>query len=180
MKALFAAASVAALVCVVPAVSQAQPLAQSITNGRAYGSLGYAQTDGSGVDLGSIQGRLGYRFNNWVGVEGEGAFGVKDDDVTIAGTDVNVDLKHQFAGYVVGFAPVGANTDLIARFGYGTTKIKGSAGGISASDDGESWNYGLGAQHHFDGVNGVRIDWTRHDFDGGNADVWSVAYTRKF
>ena len=112
--------------------------------------------------------------------KGEAAIGVRDDDVDIGGTNVNVELKHQLAAYVVGFAPVSANTDVFARFGYGTTKIKGSALGVSASDDGSSWNYGVGAQHHFDGVNGVRIDWTRHDFDGGNADVWAVAYTRKF
>lgn len=176
MKALFVAASAAALVSTVPAIAQAQ--AAPATG--VYGGVGYANADGNGVDLGALQGRLGYRMNSWLGVEGEGAIGVKDDDVNIGGTDVNVDLKHQFAGYVVGFAPIGANTDLIARVGYGKTKIKGSAGGVSVSDDGSSWNYGLGAQHHFDGVNGVRIDWTRHDFDGGNADVWSVGYTRKF
>lgn len=175
MKALFAAASAAALVSVVPAMAQAQTATSGV-----YGSVGYAQTDVEGVDLGAIQGRVGYRINPWVGVEGEGALGVRDDDYDIAGTSVDVDLKHQLAAYVVGFAPVSANTDLIARFGYGTTKIKESAGGFSATADGESWNYGVGAQHHFDGVNGVRIDWTRHDFDGGNADVWSVGYTRKF
>lgn len=176
MKALFAAASVAALAFTVPAIAQAQTAPVS----NVYASAGYAHVDGDGVNLGALQGRLGYRANSWLGVEGEAAIGVKDDDVNIAGTDVNVELKHQLAAYVVGFAPVSANTDLFARFGYGTTKIKGSAGGVSVSDDGESWNYGVGAQHHFDGVNGVRIDWTRHDFDGGNADVWSVAYTRKF
>lgn len=175
MKALFAAASVAALVSIAPAIAQAQT-----TGSGVYGTLGYSQTDGSGVDLGAIQGRVGYRANPWLGVEAEGALGVKDDDVTIGGTDVDVEMKHQAAAYVVGFAPVGANTDLIARFGYGTTKLKGKYNGIEVSDDGESWNYGLGAQHHFDGVNGVRVDWTRHDFDGGNADVWSVGYTRKF
>ena len=176
MKALIAAASAAALASVVPAIAQAQNAPVS----NVYGTAGYAHVDGDGVNLGALQGRLGYRANSWLGVEGEAAIGVKDDDVNIAGTDVNVELKHQLAAYVVGFAPVGANTDVFARFGYGTTKIKGSAGGVSVSDDGSSWNYGVGAQHHFDGVNGVRVDWTRHDFDGGNADVWSVGYTRKF
>lgn len=174
MKTLFAAASAVALVSVVPAIAQAQ------TTPGAYGTVGYGHVDGNGVNLGALQGRLGYRLNNWLGVEGEGAIGIKDDDVNLAGTEVNVDLKHQLGAYVVGFAPLGANTDVFARFGYGTTKIKGTAGGVSATDDGSSWNYGLGAQHHFDGVNGVRVDWTRHDFDGGNADVWSVGYTRKF
>ncbi len=180
MKALCAAASVAAISLAAAAVAPTAAVAQETPVSNVYATAGYAHVDGDRVNLGALQGRLGYRANAWLGVEGEAAFGVRDDDVNIAGAPVNVDLKHQVAAYVVGFAPVGANTDLFARIGYGTTKIKGSAGGISASDDGNSWNYGVGAQHHFDGVNGVRIDWTRHDFDGGNADVWAVAYTRKF
>ena len=57
-----------------------------------------------------------------------------------------------------------------------------SAAGTSASDDGDSWNYGVGGQYSFDGKNGVRADYTRHDFKDSstNADVWSVAYVRKF
>lgn len=177
MKALIAAASVAALVSVAPAMAQAQT-----ANTGVYANLGYAHTDGEGVNLGALGGRLGYRFNDWIGVEGEAAIGVKDDDYNVGTTNVDVELKHQFAGYVVGFAPIAANTDLLARLGYGKTKIKESGGGLSVSGEGESWNYGVGVQHHFDGMNGVRLDWTRHDFDdgGGKANVWSIAYTRRF
>ena len=91
-------------------------------------------------------------------------------------------LKHQLAAYVVGFAPVGANTDVFARIGYGESKIRARSGGVSFSDDGSSVNYGVGAQHHFDGLNGVRIDWTRHDFTNGGdkADVFAIAYSRRF
>jgi hypothetical protein len=180
MKILLAAASAAAMALVVPAIAQAQT---APTTG-VYGSLGYAHVDGQGVDLGALQGRLGYRMNTWFGAEAEGAFGIKDDDVDLGvGTNAKVELKHQLAAYAVGFAPLSENTDLIARIGYGTAKIKASAAGVSASDSGDSFNFGVGAQHHFDGVNGVRVDWTRHDFrdDGaGHADVWSIAYTRKF
>ncbi|WP_374473187.1 porin family protein [Phenylobacterium sp.] len=180
MKALFAAASAAAIAMIAPAIAQAQTAMPS----GLYGTLGYAQTDTNDVDLGALQGRLGWRANTWLGVEGEAAFGVKDDDVDLGGgVEADVELKHQLAIYAVGFAPLSENTDLLARIGYGTTKIKASAAGVSASEDGDSFNFGVGAQHHFDGMNGVRIDWTRHDFrdDGaGHADVWSIAYTRKF
>ncbi|HEY8617470.1 porin family protein [Phenylobacterium sp.] len=180
MKALLAAASAAAIAMVAPAIAQAQT---APTTG-VYGSIGYAQTDFDDVDLGAIQGRLGWRGGTWFGVEGEAAFGVKDDSVDLGGgIDADVEVKRQLGIYAVGFAPLSANTDLIARIGYGNTKIKASAAGVSGSDDGDSFNFGVGAQHHFDGVNGVRIDWTRHDFrdDGaGHADVWSIAYTRRF
>lgn len=147
-----------------------------------YGSLGYAHTNFDDLNLGAIQGRLGYRITPYLGVEGELAGGVKGDSVTVAGTTVDFDLKHQAAIYGVGFLPVSENADLIARVGYGTAKIEGSAGGAAISADGDSWNYGLGGQWRFDAQNGVRLDWTRHDFkDGGdNADVWSVGYVRKF
>lgn len=179
MKALIVAASAAAMACVLPAMAQAQ-----VAPGGLYGSLGYAHTDTDIGDLGGVQGRVGWRMNDWLGVEGELATGIKGDEVDLgAGVTADVDLEHQAALYAVGFAPLSANTDLIARIGYGTSKIEASAAGTSVSEDGESWNFGLGAQHHLDGVNGVRVDWTRHEFTGdgaGKADVWSIAYTRRF
>jgi len=67
MKLLFAAASAAILAAAVTAVAAAQ--AAPATG--AYGTIGYADTHGDGVDLGTIQGRLGWRFNEWLGAEGE-------------------------------------------------------------------------------------------------------------
>jgi len=180
-NALIAAASLAAIAAVVPAAAQAQDAAA--TKAGAYGGVNAGIVNGSGgVDLKAIQGRLGYRFNDWVGVEGELATGLKSDTDTIAGVDVNTKLKHSAAAYVVGFAPIGANTDILARVGYGTTKLRAKAAGVSASDSEESLNFGVGAQHHFDGLNGVRVDYTRQEFrhDNGDANVWSLGYTRKF
>jgi hypothetical protein len=181
MKTLTVAACAAAIACVAPAIAQAQPAATATTG--VYAGIGYANANADDANLGAIQGRLGYRFNNWLGVEGELAGGVKSDDVNVAGTDVKVKLEHEAAVYGVGFLPISPNTDVLARVGYGNTKIKASALGTSASDDGDSWNFGVGAQHHFDGVNGVRVDYTRQEFTGdgaGHADVWSIGYTRRF
>ena len=40
----------------------------------------------------------------------------------------------------------------------------------------------LGGQYFLDDKNGVRLDYTHHDFmkSEDTADVWAVAYTRKF
>ena len=178
---LIAAASLAAIAAAVPAAALAQDAAA--TKVGPYVGLNAGIVDGSaGVDLKAIQGRLGYRFNNWIGVEGDLATGLESDTDNIAGVDVNTKLKHSAAAYVVGFAPIGANTDVLARVGYGTTKLRAKAAGVSASDSEESFNFGVGAQHHFDGLNGVRVDYTRQEFrhDNGNANVWSLGYTRKF
>jgi len=179
-NALIAAASLAAIAAVVPAAAQAQ--AATAANTGAYVNLNGAFATAGSADVGAIQGRLGYRFMPYLGVEGELAAGVKSDTDTIAGVRVNQKLKHEAAAYAVGFLPVGPDTDVLARIGYGSTKFRVKSGGVSASDSVESVNYGVGAQHHFDGVNGIRADYTYQDFNHGfgHANVWSLGYTRRF
>ncbi|MNJ04314.1 hypothetical protein D3C73_1650160 [compost metagenome] len=60
--------------------------------------------------------------------------------------------------------------------------MKAELAGVEREADGESWNYGVGANYYFDGQNGLRGDWTRRDFtdDGGEVDVYSVNYVRRF
>jgi len=175
-KALISAAAVAATLALASA-AQAQ---EAPTTG-AYVNFNVGVADSGPANLWAVQGRLGYRFHQNFGVEGEIATGVKSDDVTVAGVSVDTKLKHQLAAYLVGFLPAGEKTDLIARVGYGTTKIRASAAGFSASGSDESFNFGVGVQHHFDGLNGIRADFTRHEFqDDGNANVWSIGYSRKF
>jgi hypothetical protein len=178
MKTLIAAASAAAL-CALAGAAQAQTAAPV----GVYGSIGYSNTHSDNVDLGAIQGRLGYRIMPYAGIEGEVAVGVKKDDVSVAGVTGRAKLKHEAAIYGVGFLPLSDQTDLFARVGYGNTKVKVSALGSSAEADGNRWNFGVGGQHYFDGLNGVRVDYTRQEFtknDSGHADVYSIAYTRRF
>lgn len=168
---LLAAAAVTAIAA--PAAAQTIP--------NAYGSIGYSSVQGDDADLGAVTARLGTRFNQYIGVEGEASLGVDDD--SIAGVpNSSVELEHDLAAYVTGTVPVAQNLELFGRVGYGTTKIKAEVGGVSASDSEESVNYGVGANYLLDGQNGVRADWTRRDFrnGGGDADVWSLSFVRKF
>jgi len=180
-KALIATAALAATAA-VPAFAQAQIATTAAVPTGVYGGVNAGIADGSGVDLGVIGARLGYRFNNFFGVEGDLGTGLKSDTDTIGGVDVNTKLKYDAAAYGVGFLPIGPNTDLLARVGYGTTKLRAKAAGVSASDSEESWNFGVGAQHHFDGQNGIRVDFTRKEFEdsSAHANVWTVGYTRRF
>lgn len=156
--------------------------AQSTSGISGYGSVGYSYHDMDDVNLGTIQGRLGARFNPYLGVEGEIGLGVKRDDVSVGDLDGKAKLKHTAAIYGVGFLPISPNADLYARVGYGTSEGKVTIPGDVIKVDGDSWNYGVGGQYFFDGQNGVRADYTRYDYrdDAGNADVWSVGYVRKF
>lgn len=164
MKSLVIAASAAALLGIAaPAVASAETT--------WYGNLGYAGIDADSVNLGAIQGRLGAQFNPYIAVEGEVAFGVKDDDIS----GIKVKLNNEYGVYGVAKYPVNENFDVFARVGYARAEAK--VAGTSGSDDGVA--YGVGAQYTFDGVNGVRADYTKYDFLG-DADVWSVSYVHKF
>ena len=166
MRTLIALATAAAVVAVAaPAMAQ----------GQVTGSIGYTEsktTDAPDVSLGSITGRLGYR-QGWLGAEGELSTGVKSDTFTVAGVSTKVQLKDQFAVYGMAIAPITPNFDVFARVGYGQTKT-------TSTDN--SVNYGAGAEYFFDAKNGVRADYTRHDFQnsGNNFDTYGVSYVRKF
>lgn len=182
-NALIAVASLAAIAAVVPAAASAQTTDPAVNTG-AYGNLNLGYTDGNSASLWGVQGRLGYRFNNWLGAEGELGTGLKGDNTTIAGDRIHTKLRHQEAIYGVGFLPVAPGTDILARIGYGNSRVKTSdeTTGFSDSANLKSWNYGVGAQHLFDGANGIRADYTYQDFTHGrgHANVWTVGYVRKF
>jgi len=173
MKAfLIAAAGVAALAVAAPAS------AQSVSNVSWYGNLGYTDFNPNNANLSSITGRLGARFGQYFGVEGELSGGIGNSHFDGA----SLHLQNQEAIYGVGFLPVAPNADLFARIGYGGADYKISDNGNSFHGNVQSWNFGAGGQYFFDHANGIRIDYTREDATdhGPDANVWGVAYVRKF
>jgi hypothetical protein len=185
MKTLFAAAAAAAAVAAFAAPAMAQTALGPISG---YANLGYSYAHADPLNFSAVDARLGAR-TTYFGVEGQGTFGVNSDTETVlSGTtpvDVKLKLRHEFSGYAVGFLPLGVSgAELFARVGYGNTSIKGSALGSSIKEDGDSVNYGAGAQYFFNhGPNGVRADYTRFDYTdngAGHADVWAISYVRKF
>jgi len=167
-----------AALTLIAAPAMAQDPASPVT-----GSLGYTHLDADDGELGAITGRLGYDFTRNFGIEGEASIGVKDEDVTIAGVDGSLEHEYDAAVYGVAKVPVSENLELFGRVGYGTTSIKADVAGFSATEDGESLNYGAGANWFFDGQNGVRADWTRRDFTddaGGEIDTYGLSFVRRF
>jgi outer membrane immunogenic protein len=183
---ILAAVSAAALCALAPAAALAQTTAPSSGSLFApptfYGTLGYAYSDLDHVNVGTLQGRLGARFGQYFGVEGELATGLNGDTINVGGVEDKVHLDSQEAIYGVGFLPLSPNFDLLARVGYGHSSGSGEVPGVTANVKGDSWNYGVGGQYSFDGKNGVRLDYTREQFQdkGGDANVWAVSYVRKF
>lgn len=180
MKLLITAAAAAVVAAAGPAFAQDL----SSPNQGFYGTLGYSSAN-SNVDLGAVQGRLGYRINKLFGVEGEVAAGVNSDHYAVApGVENRVRLDHQEALYGVVFLPLNEKFDLLGRGGYGNTKVQvDQPVGTQYLARDTSWNFGGGLQYHFDGKNGIRADYTREEFTrtgAGHANVWAVAYSRRF
>lgn len=160
----------------------APAMAQSVSNPQWTGSLGYTHLDANDGSLGAVTGRVGAKMSRYFGVEGEASVGVKDEDVVIGGVAGTLEHDYDAAIYGVANVPVSQNLELFGRLGYGTTSIKADVAGVTAEQDGESINYGAGANWFFDSQNGVRADWTRRDFqdDGGEVDTYGLSYVRRF
>ena len=174
MKSLLsAAAATVVLIAAAPAFAQSTSV---------YGTLGGEDTNSDSANIGTITGRLGVRPIPYFGVEGELSAGLNTDHVSVGGVRTGARVKEQYAGYAVGFLPVMPNADLLARIGYGATDLELSQAGHSFHDYVTSWNAGVGGQYFFDGNDGLRADYTRETADRSNLDanVWSLAYVRKF
>jgi hypothetical protein len=191
MKALLGAVAVAALLTAAPASAQS-------FGAPAYINLGYTnfaldEIDGRDLDdvdfnLGAVTGRLGTRLGPNFGVEGELGVGVQDQEETSPIGTFTTKLNYGAAAFAVGFLPIAPTTDLFARVGVGVTDLEfefdPSGTGPSTSESGSEAVFGLGvgAQHFFDGVNGVRADYTRYTGDDSTAkyDALGLSYVRKF
>jgi outer membrane immunogenic protein len=174
MKSLIlAAAAVATLAVAAPAMAQ-----DNTTT--LYGSAGYTNFNAEDVNLGAIQARLSARFDTHFGLEGEIAAGIVGDDVSVLGTKVDIDLNYQAGVYAVGYLPVGPNADIFARVGYVNAELEASVAGASGTGNSGGMAYGVGGQYFFTEKDGVRIDYTRHEYEDLDADVIGVSYVRKF
>jgi hypothetical protein len=131
---------------------------------------------------------LGARLSDNFGVEGELGIGVRDQEETnVAGT-FTTKLNYEAAAFVVGYLPITPTTDLFARAGLGAKDLEfefdpsGTGATTSSSGSEAVFGLGVGAQHFFDGVNGVRGDYTRYTGDDSNSkfDAFSLSYVRRF
>lgn len=129
-------------------------------------------------NFGVLNATAGYAFNRHVAVEGETAFGVQDKKID----GIKAKVDYTLGAYVVGSLPVSENVDLIGRVGAvkGQIKVKLN-NNISASLDDSSVAYGVGVRYFPNGgLNGLRADLTKYDFDDADVKAVQVSYVRRF
>lgn len=189
------------------------------TNEGLYANIGISQlsadldlTDlnlqGNAVNLGEettkvimINGRLGYRLNQYIGIEGDAGFGIGKDSfqrtipvnvdtfgVVNVDADADLSIKNYFGIFARGILPVSDQFDVFIRGGYGTAKAEASAVGTTALLPGFSANavesqstngfaYGVGAEYHINERHGIRADFSAISSE---AQFLSLAYAIKF
>lgn len=152
-----------------------------------YGDIGvgsFTADEGDfDVNVTTLQGHIGYNFNDYFGVEGELAFGIDEDEVNssdvglLPNIKVDVALNHQIGVFGVLSTANTNGFEVFGRLGYVTAEIEANAQGVSAEADGDGVAFGIGAKYYFDGVNGVRADLSTIE---GEATNISIGYARKF
>ncbi|MEP3889992.1 MAG: outer membrane beta-barrel protein [Hellea sp.] len=214
LKSLFITAITFSAVSALPGSAAAQDSYAGI-----YANIGISQLsadldlsdldlENNRVDLGQenvkallVNGRLGYRVNRMLAVEGDVGFGLGGDnfqrtipvDVNPLGVvnvdaDVDLDVKSYFGVFARGILPVSEKFDLFARAGYGTAKAEATATGSTAllpgfsatateSQSSSGFAYGVGAEYHIDARHGIRIDYSSI---GNDASFIAAAYTVRF
>ena len=171
MKIALIAASVAAAAIASPAFA-----ADSTSDISWYSNVGYSLNHASDGDLHAASVRVGGRSTNF-GLEAEASTGRGDTDL---GGGLKGKLQSQYGVYAVGFWPVGANTEVFARVGYGHTTVK--VNGIGSGGDNNA-NFGVGGQwFHKGGKDGLRYEYTYSYFDkaAGHSDVFGLSWVHKF
>lgn len=173
MKTILFAAATALAITSVASVASAQDV------GKVYGSLGIQNQSNDKTDtkLGSVNARVGTKITPHFGVEGEAAFGTNKDTTALG----DYRLTSKYGVYGVGYLPVSPNVDLLGRVGVSDTDLKAPAA-AGKLEQGTSFDYGVGAQYHFNSDYAARLDLTRSEFANskGTSDAATVSVVKKF
>jgi len=140
----------------------------------------------------------GYRFNNYLAVEGGytylGKYGFAGQVIADPGTVSGSLQVNDWNAFAVGILPLGGQFDVFAKFGIGywtaDLATSGTFGGSSAHSGDASGTdpiVGLGARLNFSTRWGMRAEWERF-FNIGSAttsgetdiDFWSVGLQYRF
>lgn len=168
--------SAIALVAVLGAAAASANAAEATSKVYVQGGASVVRVEDENFAV--LNATAGYNFNRYVAVEGEAAFGVKDKKID----GIKAKVDYTLGAYVVGSLPVSQNVDLIGRVGAVKGQIKAKvSNNVSASFDDSALAYGVGVRYFPNGgLNGVRADLTKYDFDDVEVKALQVSYVRRF
>jgi opacity protein-like surface antigen len=137
----------------------------------AYGAVGGGLlTFDDGVDElepKQLFGRLGYNFNDYIGLGFEGGFSLIEDEEF----GVDFDVTTIFF-YLRGSVPVGEKSSVYVLIGPTNVELTGSSGGTSLSVDDDDTGIGFGFETPLESVS-FFVDYITY-FDDDGVDVTSI------
>jgi len=142
--------------------------------------VGYSRIDIQDVDFDAISLRAGYDFNETFGLEGQVDFGLGDESVSLGLVTADVELNYSAGLYGIARFPLAENVNVFGRLGYVTTELEGSVAGFVADESDDGFSFGVGGEYNFNASNGVRVEYTRTDYDSGEADSFGISWVRRF
>ena len=111
-----------------------------------------------------LLGRLGYNFNDYIGIGFEGGFSLIEDELF----GVDFDVTTTFF-YLRGNVPVGEDSSVYVLVGPTNVEVTGSSGGTSISADDDDTGIGFGFETPLESVS-FFVDYiTYYDDDGVDA-----------
>lgn len=143
----------------------------------AYVNVGVDTLDFDAYGVGA---KAGYNFTENFGAEVQGSLGIIDDEETVSGIEADVGYDYLVAAFGTASLPLSDDVSIIGRIGYYYTELSAEGAGVTVTEEFDGLAGGVGLQYMLDEMNGIRVDYTYLDGDGGNADSASLAYVRKF
>lgn len=128
---------------------------QGLYAGADLSQINYKESSASLKTL-AVVGKLGYKINDNVAVEGRLGTGVSSDSFDDFGTKVKVETDNLYGVYVKGMLPIADVASVYGLVGYTHGKLSNSSMG-STSDGGLS--YGAGAEFAITKQIGLNLEW---------------------
>lgn len=158
--------------------------AQQMRMGSAYGELGVSRFDVTGIGSAKptvLRGIVGAEMHPYVAVEGMLGFGINEDDSSIGGVPVDVEVKHTWGLFAKPKFNFGDRAEVFGRLGFAHTKIEASGVGLNRTTSEGDFAYGVGANFNFSPRTYVGLDWMRYlDKDNVKADGVTLSVGMKF
>lgn len=143
----------------------------------AYGSIGITTYE---FDTYGANAKLGYNFNEYIGVEAEGVLGLSGTTETIGTNQIKFETDYTIAAFVIARLPVGEQVDLFLRGGYHQTGVSLSVPGTLLDGDFDGGAIGGGIQYNFSSDSGIRAEYTYLAGSFAEFNTVSLSYVRKF
>ena len=178
-KMLIAAAAV--VLSAQAAVSHAAPVESGFYVGGGYNFVTYSESGAPDADLGALFIRGGYQLNDYIALEARLGTGVQDDDVSLYGYRVNVELENYYGAYFKAGIPTEIGLYPYVLLGVTHAEVKASLGGYSISDDGSDVSYGVGVDYLFNQQVSVGLEYANfYDKDGVEITGFTLGLNYKF